>query len=67
MLAIARGCELNDLPLDDFKSFSQLFDGDVFKTLSLEETLATKSQTGGTASARVAEALVAARKKLAAD
>ena len=67
MLAIERGCELNDLPLDEFKSFSQLFDDDVFKTLSLEETLSTKSQIGGTASERVVEALIAARKRLAAD
>src|SRR2546423_5797507 len=67
MLAIERGCELNDLPLDEFKSFSQLFDDDVFKRLSLEETLSTKSQIGGTAPERVAEALVAARKRLAAD
>jgi len=67
MLAIERGCELNDLPLDEFKSFSQLFDDDVFKTLSLDETLSTKSQSGGTARGRVAEALVAARKRLAAD
>jgi argininosuccinate lyase len=67
MLAIERGCELNDLPLDEFKSFSQLFDDDVFKALSLEETLCTKSQIGGTAAERVAEALTAARKRLAAD
>jgi len=67
MLAIERGGELNDLPLDEFKSFSELFDDDVFKTLSLDETLSTKSQAGGTAAERVAEALVAARKRLAAD
>jgi len=67
MLAIERRIELNDLPLDEFKSFSQLFDDDVFKALSLAETLSTKSRAGGTAAERVAEALIAARKRLAAD
>ena len=65
--AVEKACELNDLPLDEFKSFSELFEDDVFKTLSLDQTLATKSQTGGTASERVAEALATARKGLAAD
>ena len=67
MRAIERGCELDELPLGEFKSFSPLVDNDVFKTLSLDETLATKSGIGGTASARIAEALIAARKTLAAD
>ncbi|MFN2577057.1 MAG: argininosuccinate lyase [Pyrinomonadaceae bacterium] len=65
--AIEKRCELDDLSLEDFQSFSPLIDDDVFKALSLDQTLATKSQTGGTASERVAEALIAARKTLAAD
>jgi argininosuccinate lyase len=64
MHAIERGCELNDLSLDEFKSFSPLFDDDVLETLSLDVTLATKSQRGGTAADRVAEALAEARKNL---
>ncbi len=67
MRAVEKGCELNDLTLEEFKSFSPLVEDDVFRSLSLEETLATKSQTGGTASERIAEALVTARKRLAAD
>ena len=62
--AIERGVELNDLALTDLKSFSTLIDEDVFESLSLESTLATKSQTGGTAPERVAEELVAARTRL---
>ncbi len=62
--AIERGCELNHLTQDEFKSFSPFFDADVFKTLSLEATLATKSQKGGTAAERVAEAMADARKNL---
>jgi len=66
MRAIERGCELNDLALDEFKSFSPLISDDVFPALSLAETLKTKSQTGGTAPDRVAEALAEARERLTA-
>src|SRR5438067_6662212 len=65
--AIERGCELDELPLIEFKSFSPLVEDDVFKTLSLNQTLATKSRIGGTARERVAEALIVARETLAAD
>jgi argininosuccinate lyase len=65
--AIEKKCELNDLALDEFRSFSPLIEDDVFAALSLEATLATKSQIGGTAPARVADALSEARKRLAAD
>jgi argininosuccinate lyase len=67
MRAIEKKCELGDLPLDEFKSFSPMVEDDVFAALSLDATLATKSATGGTAPERVAEALSEARKRLAAD
>ncbi|HYW74215.1 MAG TPA: argininosuccinate lyase [Pyrinomonadaceae bacterium] len=67
MRAIERGCELNDLSLAEFKSFSPLVADDVFPALSLTETLKTKSQPGGTAPDRVNEALAAARNTLAAE
>ena len=63
--AIARDSELNDLTLDDLKSFSPLIEEDVFASLSLEQTLATKAQEGGTAPERVAQALASARASLA--
>src|SRR5437588_1071333 len=66
-LAVDRGCELGGLPLPELHAFSTLITEDVIDALSLEKTLATKSQTGGTARARVAEALTSARKTLAAD
>ncbi|PYS35584.1 MAG: argininosuccinate lyase, partial [Acidobacteria bacterium] len=56
--------ELNDLSHDDLKSFSSLIDEDVFDSLSLERTLATKSQIGGTAPERVAEELAMAKAQL---
>lgn len=62
--AIQSDAELNDLSLDELKSFSTLIEADVFVSLSLEQTLATKAQKGGTAPERVAEALVAARARI---
>ncbi len=62
--AVERGVELSDLALTDLKSFSPLIDQDFFALLSLEQTLATKSQSGGTAPERVAEELIAARARL---
>jgi len=65
--AIGRNLELDDLPLEALQSFSNLIEQDVFAALSLEDTLATKAQLGGTAPARVREALLLAKKQLAAD
>ena len=62
--AIERGVELNELQLDDFKSFSSLIEPDVFESLSPEQTLRSKSQVGGTAPARVAAELERARTRL---
>lgn len=63
--AIERGCELQDLSLEELKSFSPLIEDDVFLALSLERTLATKGQTGGTAPVRVMAALASARARIA--
>jgi len=62
--AIERDAELDGLSLDELRSFSSLIDQDVFDSLSLVQTLATKSQAGGTSPERVAEALAAARNGL---
>jgi argininosuccinate lyase len=62
--AIEQGMELHEMSLADLRSFSVLIDEDVFVALSLEQTLATKSQEGGTARERVAEALAIARAAL---
>src|SRR5256712_406644 len=64
MLAIERDVELNDLSLNDLNSFSSLIDQHVFQSLSLERTLATKSQIGGTAAERVVEELALAKAQL---
>jgi argininosuccinate lyase len=62
--AIEKGVELGELPLHELRSFSSEIENDVFDALALENTLATKSITGGTAPERVAEALRAARESL---
>jgi len=62
--AIESGVEIDELPLGEMQSFSPLIEADVFKALSLEQTFATKSQTGGTSPARVTDELKNARLSL---
>ncbi len=64
MHAIEQKVELNDLSLESLRSFSSLIEQDVFESLSLERTLTTKSQLGGTSPERVDEALILARTRL---
>jgi argininosuccinate lyase len=61
---LSKGLELHELELDELKEFSPLVAEDVYEALSLEQTLATKAQAGGTSPARVREALAAARASL---
>jgi argininosuccinate lyase len=61
---ISKGLELHELELEELREFSPLVAEDVYEALSLEQTLATKSQAGGTSPARVREALSAARVSL---
>src|SRR5215213_3304996 len=61
---ISKGLELHELELEELREFSPLVSGDVYAALSLEQTLATKAQAGGTSPARVREALEAARASL---
>ena len=62
--AIELGSELEQLSLAELQSFSTLFSEDVHIALSLDQTLRSKSQTGGTSSEAVASAIVIARKSL---
>ncbi|MCA1613883.1 MAG: argininosuccinate lyase [Acidobacteria bacterium] len=62
--ALARGLELHELPFDEMRALSPVVAEDVYDALSLDSTLASKSQAGGTSPARVAEALAAARASL---
>ncbi|HEV7681943.1 MAG TPA: argininosuccinate lyase [Pyrinomonadaceae bacterium] len=62
--AMEHGVELGELPLDELQSFSSVIGDDVFDSLTLEQTLGSKSIAGGTAPERVAEALTTARRLL---
>lgn len=64
MKAMEKRIELSELSLEDLQSFSNQIESDVFECLTLEQTLATKSQVGGTGPERVAEALAIARRLL---
>ena len=43
-----RGCDLDDLSLDDFKAASELFDDDITSALDLESIVAARTTIGGT-------------------
>ncbi len=59
--AIEKEVELGELSLDELRSFASVIESDVYESLTLEKTLASKSVTGGTSPERVTEALNAAR------
>ncbi|MPV51175.1 argininosuccinate lyase [Pseudactinotalea sp. HY160] len=62
-----RGIELWDLSADDLAEISPDLTAQVHSVLSVEGSLASRDATGGTAPARVAEQLEAARARLAGD
>ncbi|MBL0927928.1 MAG: argininosuccinate lyase [Phycisphaerales bacterium] len=62
--AIARSARLEDLPLAEMKSVCPAIEQDVFSRLTLEAVLARRDVPGGTAPARVAQALRDARARL---
>ena len=66
MRAIELGRELGQMSLEELREFSRLIDEDVYEALSLESTLSSKRQPGGTGREQVKAALDSAR-KLATD
>jgi argininosuccinate lyase len=54
------------LPLEQLKKFSPLFEADLYAALTLEAALAARAVHGGTAPARVREAVAAAKQRLTA-
>jgi argininosuccinate lyase len=63
-LGLESGRELNDLKLEELRSLSDAFAEDFFEAITLEATLDCHDVVGGTARARVAEALAAAKHRL---
>ncbi len=64
LYAISVGKELNDLTLTEMQRFTSFIEKDVFDALSLEQTLNSKAQIGGTAPERVFEALEKAKREI---
>jgi len=63
-LGLESGRELNDLTLEELRKLSDAFAEDFFSAITLDATLDCHDVAGGTARARVAEALAAARQRL---
>ena len=63
-LCLERGCRLQDLPLEDLRSFSPAFGADFPSHLTLEYVLGIHDVPGGTAPARVQQALAEARQRI---
>jgi argininosuccinate lyase len=63
-LALDKSCELQGLSLEELRAIDSHFDGDFFDFVKLKNVLAIHDVPGGTAPARVREAITVARKRL---
>ena len=63
-LGLETGRELGDLSLDELQIIEPLFNGDVYASITLEATLDCHDVIGGTARARVREALAEAESRV---
>jgi argininosuccinate lyase len=63
-LCLQRGCEFQDLPLEELKKLNPAFDQDFYSCLHLEAVLALHNVPGGTAPARVRQALTDAKQRI---
>jgi argininosuccinate lyase len=64
-LGLDKGVELNEIPLAELQQLSDYFAEDFFEAITLRATLDCHNVTGGTATTQVADALSAARNRLA--
>jgi len=63
-LCLERNCELHELPLVELKKLSPVFGEDFYESLKLSSVLAIHDVPGGTAPARVRQAINTAKKKI---
>jgi argininosuccinate lyase len=63
-ICVDKGCELQDLSLDELRSLNPAFDQDFYDSLSLAAVLEIHDVPGGTAPARVRKAIAATRKTI---
>jgi argininosuccinate lyase len=65
-LALDKACQLQDLPLEELKKLNPAFDQDFYSCLSLQSVLAVHDVPGGTAPARVRQAVAGAQLRIEA-
>ena len=63
-ICLEKHCELQDLPLEELRAVNVKFDQDFYTALKLESVLAIHDVPGGTAPARVRQAIADAQKKI---
>ena len=63
-LAIARGCELKELPLADYQQLDAALDDSVYGVLDMDNCLAARDHFGGTAPNQVRAACARARTRI---
>jgi argininosuccinate lyase len=63
-LCVEKGCELQDLTLAELRQFNPGFEHDFYSCLTLESVIAIHDVHGGTAAARVKQAITNARQKI---
>jgi len=59
-----KGCDLSALTLHELRKFSRLVEKDIFKVLTLDGSIKSRDQAGGTAPSQVRKAIKLARKGL---
>lgn len=62
--ALAQGKQLEELTLEEYQKHAAYFEEDIYEAISLSSTLAAKDVPGGTAPARVQEAITRAKEQL---
>ncbi len=67
LLCEQRGCNLNDLSIEDFKAESSLFEDDIVEELDIPAIVAARTTEGGTGNAAVREQLALAKECLSRD
>jgi len=63
-LCLEKDCQFQDLPLEELKKLNPAFDQDFYSCLHLEAVLAIHDVPGGTAPARVRQALTDAKQRI---
>ena len=60
---IEQGITLEEVPLEQYKEFSSVFDADIFEAISVNACVSRRDVPGGTGTSRVSAALEEARRR----